>query len=143
MDYSVDVSIATMNFLNNKNLCQKPIAWLLVVTLFLLMLLPIQIHIHHDLDFDSHLGDEHVIDYHVMFGGVDHAFQEESNVLEMSSDFIAKKSTDNLFKVVAFFVLFLLMSLQAFSYYQRRYYSIQFNYQKHYRLNPPLRAPPL
>lgn len=128
--------------LNNRN--QKSIALLLVVTVLALLVLPVQIHIHHDLDMHGH-GD-HAIDYHMMMEEIndaEHITHGDTHVIETSTDFITKQSSDNLFKITAVVFLFLIMSLQSFSYYQRRYYSIRLNYQKYYSLSPPLRAPPL
>ena len=66
INHSINVSIALMSCLNNKNLHQKPIAWFLIVALFVLVLLPIDIHVHHDLELNSHHGDGHAIHYHML-----------------------------------------------------------------------------
>ncbi|NOG58887.1 MAG: hypothetical protein HND53_00160 [Proteobacteria bacterium] len=109
-----------------------------------LLVLPVQIHIHHDLDMHGH--DDHAVDYHMVMENIDdaeHINQGDTHVIESSADFITKQSSDNLFKIAAVVVLFLIMSLQLFSYYQRRYHPIRLSYQKYYSLSPPLRAPPL
>ena len=115
-----------------------------MVTVIALLVLPVQIHIHHDLDMHGH--NDHAVDYHMVLDDIDDAehFNEgDTHVIETSSDFITKQSSDNLFKFAAVVVLFLVMSLQLFSYYQRRYQPVILNYQKYYSLSPPLRAPPL
>ncbi len=115
---------------------------LLIVTVAVSLLLPVQIHIHHD----KHGHDDHAVDYHMVLDDIDdaeHTNQGEAHVIETSTDFITKQSSDNLFKIAAVVVLFLMMSQQLFSYYQRRYHPIRLSYQKYYSLSPPLRAPPL
>lgn len=124
--------------------CQKSIAVVLIVTVLALLVLPVQIHVHHKMDMDGH--DDHVVDYHMVLEDIDdseHITHGDTHVIETSTDFITKQSSDNLYKVAAVVVLFFIMSLQIFSYYQRRYHSIRLNYHKHYSLSPPLRAPPL
>jgi hypothetical protein len=131
------------NLLSN-NKSQKSIAMLLMVTVLALLVLPIHIHLHHENGMDGQ--HEHVVDYHMVLDSnddVEHINHDDAHVIETSSDFITKQSSDNLFKFAAVFVLFLIMSLQAFSYYQHHYHPIRLNYQKYYSLNPPLRAPPL
>lgn len=126
------------------NQYHKSIAWVLIVTVFTLLLLPVQIHIYHDVESVNH--DVHAIDYHMMLAGVDdaeHFSHGDTHVLETAADVIVKQTVDNLFKAAIFVVLLLLVSLQIFSYYQQRFYSLHFRYQKYYSLSPPLRAPPL
>jgi hypothetical protein len=133
-----------MSFLKNKRLHQKPIAWSLVVAFLLLTLLPIQIHIYHDLESGSH--DDHAIDYHMMMDDtedVDHFSLSDTHVIETTSDFVVKQTADNQFKVAVFVIFFLLVPLLTFSYYQRYFHTLHFHYQKYYSLSPPLRAPPL
>lgn len=123
---------------------QKSIAVILIVTVLALLLLPVQIHLHHDSNLLGH-GD-HVVDYHMLLEHIDdseHITHGDAHVIETSTDFINKQSSDNLSKIAAIVILFFIMSLQTFSYYQRRYHSIRLNYYKHYSLSPPLRAPPL
>lgn len=131
-----------MSCLDNKNLYQKLITWSLIVAVFVLMLLPIQIHVHHELGLDSLYSNGHAIHYHMMIDDIDHAPKGQIHTIEIVSDFIIKQSSDNLFKATAFIILFLLVTLQIFSYYQLRFHSIEINYQKYYILSPPLRAPP-
>jgi len=121
---------------------QKPIAWFVIVALFVLMMLPIHIHIHHDLELDSHHGDGHVIDYHIMIDDNDHALQGQTHTIETSSDLIIKQSAGNLFKLVVLISFITLALLQILSYYQRWFKLITSFYQKYYILSPPLRAPP-
>jgi CDP-diglyceride synthetase len=131
------------NLLSN-NKSQKSIAMLLMVTVLALLVLPIHIHLHHEHGMHGH--HEHVVDYHMVLDGnddVEHINHADAHVIETSSDFITKQSSDNLFKLAAVVVLFLIMSLQFFSYFQRRYQPVRLNYQKYYSLSPPLRAPPL
>lgn len=133
-----------MSHLHNKYRYQKSIAWLFIVTILTLLLLPIQIHIHHDMESGSH--DDHSIDYHMMMDEIEdteHFSHSDTHVLETTTDFIGKQKADNLFKVAVFTILFMLVSLQTFSCYQRRYHLIHIRYQKYYCLSPPLRAPPL
>lgn len=123
---------------------QKAIALLLMVTVLTLLVLPVLIHIHHDSGFGEH--DNHAIDYHMVLEIIDdaeHISHGDTHVIETSADFISKQSSDNLFKIAALLAIFLKMSLQTFSYYQRHYHSVRIIYQKHYSLSPPLRAPPL
>jgi hypothetical protein len=135
-----NASIKFMNQMRNTE-NQKPIALLLLVTVFVLFVLPVHIHLHHDLNMEGHGG--HVVDYHMILDDVDHLSQGDLHVFETTADSIFKQSTDNLFKIVALAVLLLVMSLQTLLYYQRRYHPLNLNYQKYYSLSPPLRAPPL
>ncbi len=133
-----------MSYMHNKNQGQKSIAKLLIVTIFVLLLLPMQIHLHHDMQSGSH--DAHFIDYHMMMYEIEdteYLSHSDAHVLENTTDFIVKQTADNQFKVAVFMILFMLVSLQTFSYYQRRFHLNHFRYQKYYRLSPPLRAPPL
>ena len=133
-----------MSNLHNKRQYQKTIAKLLIVTLFTLLLLPVQIHIHHDMASGSH--DDHAIDYHMIFDefeDADHFFQSYTHDLETTTDFIVKQTANNQFKVSVILILFMLVSLHTFSYYQRRFHLKHICYQKYYSLSPPLRAPPL
>ena len=133
-----------MSYLHNMSRYQKSISWVLIATVFALLLLPVQIHIHHDLESVSH--DNHTIDYHMMMDGVvgaDHFSHGDTHIIETSTNYMVKQAADNLFKVVALVILFLLLPLQTFSYRQRYFHSLLFHYQKYYSLSPPLRAPPL
>lgn len=123
---------------------RKTIAILLVVTILSLLIFPVQIHLHHEQG--THGYHEHVIDYHMVLDDIDnieHIKYGDAHVIETSSDFITKQALDNPFKFVALLVLFLIMPLQAFTYYQHHYHPIRLNYQKYYSFSPPLRAPPL
>jgi len=133
-----------MSYLHNKSRFQKSIARLLIATIFTLLLLPVQIHIHHDFESGSH--DGHAIDYHMMMDDIedaDYFSHGDTHVIETTTDFMVKQTADNLFKITVFVILFLLVPLQTFSYYLRYFHSLHLRYQKYYSLSPPLRAPPL
>ena len=133
-----------MDNLNKNFKFRETIVWLLLITLSAILIYPVQIHLHHEQSTHGH--HEHVVDYHMLMDGINdvqHINHSDAHVIETSSNFITKQSSDNLFKLVTLIVLFLIIPLQAFSYYQHHYHPIRLNYQKYYSFSPPLRAPPL
>lgn len=134
-----------MNRSNNNPSHQTVIACLLMFALFVQVLFPIQVHMHHETDMGSHHhGEQHFIDYHnKVIGDIDHSLEEHIHTIETTSDFIAKKNLDNKSKFALIFTLVLLALATGTAYYQRRYKFIPVTFQKYFQLSPPLRAPPL
>ena len=128
----------------NKQLSrQKTIIWFLMAALFVQVLLPLQVHMHHDETVVHHDNDHHIIDYHNgVIGDIDHSMEEFIHTIELTSDFLVKKLTDNTLKVFLLFSFVIVISLTTISYRQRRYGSVPLLYRNHFALSPPLRAPP-
>ncbi len=130
-----------MNYTNKTSLRYKVITRLLICVLFVQVLFPLQIHMHHDSDTAAH--GHHVVDYHnKVVGDINELDEEYTHSLEITSNFIAKKSLNDFqFALLFTLVFFGLISISPF--YQRRTRSASVLHRNYFQLSPPLRAPPL
>lgn len=129
-----------MNHTNKTSLRYKVITRLLICVLFVQVLFPLQVHMHHDSDTASH--GHHVVDYHnKIVVDIDELDEGYTHSLEITSNFIAKKTMHDVQFALLFALVFLgLLSIST--YYQRRTRSTPVLQRNYFQLSPPLRAPP-